>query len=110
MIETIGSFLHEAPVLCLLLSILLGTVIGRVHVKGVGLGAVVGTLLAGLLIGIVATFVAALPRLGWSISEVGMIGDAQVCAGSETPRWGRLQQRGASARLSGSGTIQSRAG
>jgi len=53
-IETIGSFLHGIPVLCLLLSILLGTVIGGVHIKGVGLGAVVGTLLAGLLIGIVA--------------------------------------------------------
>lgn len=54
MIEAIGSFLHGIPVLCLLLSILLGTVIGGVHVKGVGLGAVVGTLLAGLLIGIIA--------------------------------------------------------
>ena len=54
MIETIGAFLHGIPVLCLLLSILLGTVIGAVHIKGVGLGAVVGTLLAGLIIGIVA--------------------------------------------------------
>jgi putative transport protein len=53
-IETIGSFLQGIPVLCLLLSILLGTVIGGVHIKGVGLGAVVGTLLAGLVIGIVA--------------------------------------------------------
>lgn len=53
-IEAIGSFLHGMPVLCLLLSILLGTVIGRVHIKGVGLGAVVGTLLAGLVIGIIA--------------------------------------------------------
>ena len=54
MIETIGSFLHGMPVLCLLLSILVGTLIGRVHIKGVGLGAVVGTLIAGLVIGVVA--------------------------------------------------------
>jgi putative transport protein len=53
-IETVGSFLQGIPVLCLLLSILLGTVIGGIHIKGVGLGAVVGTLLAGLVIGIVA--------------------------------------------------------
>ena len=54
MIETIRSFLHDLPVLCLLLSIVLGTLIGRVHIKGVGLGAVVGTLIAGLAIGILA--------------------------------------------------------
>jgi putative transport protein len=38
--------------LCLFLSVFLGTIIGRVHVKGVGFGSVVGTLIAGILIGI----------------------------------------------------------
>src|SRR4029079_17431758 len=36
------------------LSILLGTIIGRFHVKGVGFGAVVGTLIAGMAVGILA--------------------------------------------------------
>src|SRR5262245_21240990 len=54
MIETVRSFLHDLPVLCLLLSIVLGTLIGRIHIKGVGFGSVVGTLMAGLAIGIVA--------------------------------------------------------
>ena len=48
------SFLHQSPALCLFLSILLGTIIGRYHVKGVGFGSVVGTLIAGIAIGIVA--------------------------------------------------------
>lgn len=52
--EQIASFLHGFPALCLFLSILLGTMIGRVHVKGVGFGNVVGTLIAGMIIGIVA--------------------------------------------------------
>ena len=46
------DFLHNQPALCLFLSIFLGTIIGRVHVKGVGFGSVVGTLIAGILIGI----------------------------------------------------------
>jgi putative transport protein len=46
------DFLHSQPALCLFLSIFLGTIIGRVHVKGVGFGSVVGTLIAGILIGI----------------------------------------------------------
>jgi putative transport protein len=50
----VAEFLHESPTLCLFLSILLGTVIGRVHFKGVGFGSVVGTLIAGIAIGIVA--------------------------------------------------------
>src|SRR5215471_3783985 len=50
----LADFLHQFPSLCLFLSILLGTIIGRFHVKGVGFGAVVGTLIAGILIGIVA--------------------------------------------------------
>src|SRR3954465_5100665 len=33
---------------------MLGTIIGRYHVKGVGFGSVVGTLLAGMAVGIVA--------------------------------------------------------
>ncbi len=54
MIEHAAAFLHGLPVLCLFLSILLGTVIGRFHFKGVGLGSVVGTLIAGIVIGILA--------------------------------------------------------
>ncbi|HJZ71309.1 MAG TPA: TrkA C-terminal domain-containing protein [Vicinamibacterales bacterium] len=49
-----AAFLHEFPALCLFLSILLGTIIGRFHVKGVGFGSVVGTLIAGIGIGIFA--------------------------------------------------------
>src|SRR5207344_1875703 len=52
--EQLSSFLHGFPALCLFLSILLGTIIGRFHFKGVGFGAVVGTLIAGIIIGIVA--------------------------------------------------------
>ena len=48
------TFLHGSPALCLFLSILLGTIIGRFHFKGVGFGAVVGTLIAGIAIGIFA--------------------------------------------------------
>ena len=40
--------------MCLFLSILLGTIIGRFHYKGVGFGSVVGSLLAGIVIGILA--------------------------------------------------------
>ncbi|HVQ42443.1 MAG TPA: hypothetical protein VMS54_09555, partial [Vicinamibacterales bacterium] len=54
MLEGVASFLHSLPLLCLFLSILLGTIIGGFHFKGVGLGAVVGTLIAGIVIGIVA--------------------------------------------------------
>jgi len=50
----LAAFLHDFPALCLFLSILLGTIIGRFHVKGVGFGSVVGTLIAGIVIGIVA--------------------------------------------------------
>ena len=46
------DFLHNQPALCLFLSIFLGTLIGRVHIKGVGFGSVVGTLIAGILVGI----------------------------------------------------------
>ena len=52
--EPLASFLHGFPALCLFLSILLGHVIGRFHVKGVGFGNVVGTLIAGIGIGILA--------------------------------------------------------
>src|SRR5579885_2007187 len=50
----LAAFLHDSPALCLFLSILGGTIIGRVHVKSVGFGSVVGTLIAGIVIGIVA--------------------------------------------------------
>jgi len=53
--ERVAAFLHDFPGLCLFLSILLGSFIGRFHFKGVGFGAVVGTLIAGILIGILAT-------------------------------------------------------
>ncbi len=53
-IESLAASLHESPLLCLFLSILLGTLIGRVHVNGVGFGSVVGTLIAGILVGILA--------------------------------------------------------
>jgi putative transport protein len=53
-IERLATLLHEMPALALFLSILLGTIIGRVHVKGVGFGSVVGTLIAGIAIGILA--------------------------------------------------------
>src|SRR6185503_5440191 len=53
--ERLAEFLHDFPSLCLFLSILLGSIIGRFHVKGVGFGAVVGTLIAGIFIGVFAT-------------------------------------------------------
>jgi putative transport protein len=53
-IQRLADVLHAAPAFCLFLSVVLGTLIGRVHVKGVGFGAVVGTLLAGMAIGILA--------------------------------------------------------
>ena len=52
--EQLAAFLHGFPALCLFLSILLGTFIGRFHFKGVGFGSVVGTLLAGIAVGILA--------------------------------------------------------
>jgi putative transport protein len=60
-----GALLHDVPALSLFLTILLGALIGGVHVKGVGFGAVVGTLIAGIAIGILAE--PALPELmRWS--------------------------------------------
>ena len=53
-VEPLAAFLHSIPLLCLFLAILCGTIIGRVHVKGVGFGSVVGTLIAGMAIGILA--------------------------------------------------------
>ena len=52
--ERLASFLHDLPALCLFLSILLGTIIGRFHFKGVGFGSIVGTLIAGIGVGILA--------------------------------------------------------
>jgi len=52
--ESLVRFLHDSPLMCLFLSILLGTIIGRFHYKGVGFGSVVGSLLAGIVIGILA--------------------------------------------------------
>ena len=52
--DQLAAFLHGFPALCLFLSILLGTIIGRFHYKGVGFGSVVGTLIAGIIVGIIA--------------------------------------------------------
>jgi putative transport protein len=52
--DSLAAFLHGLPALCLFLSILLGTIIGRFHFKGIGPGSVVGSLIAGIVIGIVA--------------------------------------------------------
>src|SRR5436189_1065668 len=52
--EQLSVFLHDSPALSLILSILLGTIVGRFHFKGVGFGSVVGTLIAGIGIGILA--------------------------------------------------------
>ena len=52
--DSVATFLHRLPELCLFLAIVLGHLIGRIHFKGVGFGAVVGTLLAGIAIGILA--------------------------------------------------------
>ena len=52
--QRLAAFLHDFPALCLFLSILLGSFIGRFHFKGIGFGSVVGALLAGIGIGIVA--------------------------------------------------------
>jgi putative transport protein len=54
LVAQLAAFLHDFPSLCLFLSILLGSILGRFHVKGVGFGSVVGTLIAGILIGILA--------------------------------------------------------
>ena len=54
LLERLATLLQSYPELCLFLSVLLGHVIGRVHVKGVGFGSVVGTLIAGIIIGIFA--------------------------------------------------------
>jgi putative transport protein len=53
-VASLAAFLHAEPLLCLFLSIAVGTLIGRVHVKGVGFGSVVGTLIAGIAVGILA--------------------------------------------------------
>ncbi len=52
--DSVATFLHRLPELCLFLAIVLGHLIGRIHIKGVGFGAVVGTLIAGIAIGILA--------------------------------------------------------
>jgi putative transport protein len=52
--QQLAAWLHEFPLLCLFLSIVLGHIIGRFHFRGVGFGAVVGTLIAGIAIGILA--------------------------------------------------------
>src|SRR5580765_8986197 len=52
--EVLSAFLHDSPAFSLFLSILLGTIIGHFHFKGVGFGSVVGTLIAGIGIGIFA--------------------------------------------------------
>jgi putative transport protein len=53
--HTLRQFLHDTPALSLFLTVLLGTLLGRIHIRAIGFGAVVGTLIAGMLVGIFAT-------------------------------------------------------
>lgn len=52
MMDHATAIVHAHPELAIFVAIVLGFLIGRVHVKGIGLGTVVGTLLAGLALGI----------------------------------------------------------
>jgi putative transport protein len=52
--QEVIALLHRYPELSLFVAIFIGTLIGRVHVKGFGLGSVVGSLLAGIVIGVFA--------------------------------------------------------
>ncbi|MBR0870472.1 aspartate-alanine antiporter [Bradyrhizobium tropiciagri] len=52
--EAFAELLRRHPELALFLSVVLGYIIGSVHLKGIGLGKVVGTLIAGIIIGIFA--------------------------------------------------------
>ncbi|WP_158590491.1 aspartate:alanine exchanger family transporter [Noviherbaspirillum cavernae] len=52
--EEIAALLHRRPELALFAAILLGQIIGRIHVKVFSFGSVVGTMIAGILIGIFA--------------------------------------------------------
>jgi len=53
LMASLSALLHNNPALSVFLSILLGTILGRFHVKGVGFGSVVGTLIAAMVIGII---------------------------------------------------------
>jgi putative transport protein len=50
----VAALLHTYPELSIFVTIFIGTLIGRVHVKGFGLGSVVGALLIGIAVGIFA--------------------------------------------------------
>ena len=52
--QEITALLHRFPELSLFATIFFGTLIGRIHIKGLGLGSVVGSLVAGIVIGIFA--------------------------------------------------------
>jgi putative transport protein len=52
--DAVAELLHRKPELALFVSIVLGQIIGRFHVKAFGLGSVVGTLVAGIGVGILA--------------------------------------------------------
>jgi putative transport protein len=49
-----AALLHRYPELALFLTILLGVLIGRLHIEAFGLGSVVGSLLVGIVVGIFA--------------------------------------------------------
>ncbi len=49
------KLVHAHPELAIFVAIVLGFLLGRVHIKGIGLGTVVGTLIAGLVLGILFT-------------------------------------------------------
>jgi putative transport protein len=52
--QEVVALFHRFPELSLFVTIFIGTLIGRLHVKGFGLGSVVGSLLAGIGIGVFA--------------------------------------------------------
>jgi putative transport protein len=53
-VKEAADLLHRYPELALFVTIFLGQIIGRFHVKNFGLGSVVGALVAGIVVGIFA--------------------------------------------------------
>ncbi|MEP7329894.1 MAG: transporter [Betaproteobacteria bacterium] len=51
----VTKLVHAHPELAIFVAIVLGFLLGRIHIKGIGLGTVVGTLIAGLALGILFT-------------------------------------------------------
>lgn len=55
MMADLTKLVHAHPELAIFVAIVLGFLLGRIHIKGIGLGTVVGTLIAGLVLGILFT-------------------------------------------------------